>query len=212
MVRHIVPKGRGTQMEIIVLRGGSMRAFLALAALVLVIFTSILVVGSEMEDELPDELPAVVREEMKKSRERAPAPRDADGRVKGIGGGGGHTGEPDANGRGTWSEVVSWSPRLLHIHNVLWPEEIEHLIAIGKSQMERSTVVGAKGESVVDHVRTSKGTFLQRLQDPIIKRIEQRISRVRTLSAFRQRCRHAGCGGHTVSHRIQDVWFFALYP
>ena len=188
-----------------------MRAFLALAAFVLVIFASILVVGSEMEDELPDELPAVVREEMKKSRERAPAPRDADGRVKGmegIGSAGGRAGEPDANGRGIWSEVVSWSPRLLHIHNVLWPEEIEHLIATGKSQMERSTVVGAKGESVVDRVRTSKGTFLQRLQDPIIKRIEQRISRVRTLSAFRQRCKHAGCGGHTLLTGSRTGLFF----
>ena len=43
---------------------------------------------------------------------------------------------------GVWSEVVSWSPRLLHIHNVIWPEEREHLIAIGKRDMARSTVVG----------------------------------------------------------------------
>lgn len=77
-----------------------------------------------------------------------------------------------------WSEVVSMSPRLLHIHNVIWPEEREHLISLGESYMQRSTVVGAGGKSVVDNVRTSKGTFLARLHDPIIKRIEERISRI----------------------------------
>ena len=34
--------------------------------------------------------------------------------------------------------------------------------------MKRSTVVGSKGDSVVDNYRTSYGTFIKRLHDPII--------------------------------------------
>ena len=57
-----------------------------------------------------------------------------------------------------WSEVISWSPRVIHLHNVVYPEEREHLIKIGETEMERSTVVGNKGESVTSDIRTSKGT------------------------------------------------------
>jgi len=42
--------------------------------------------------------------------------------------------------------------------------------------MKRSTVVGDKGASVVDNIRTSYGTFLMRRHDPVIERIENRIS------------------------------------
>lgn len=44
--------------------------------------------------------------------------------------------------------------------------------------MRRSTVVGKKGEGVVDDIRTSYGMFIKRLNDPIIERIERRISLV----------------------------------
>lgn len=80
--------------------------------------------------------------------------------------------------RHVWSEIVSWSPRLWHLHNVLWPEEMEHLMELGRQDLERSTVVGDKGNSVESSVRTSKGTFIERLADPIVKRIEERISRL----------------------------------
>ncbi len=42
--------------------------------------------------------------------------------------------------------------------------------------MKRSTVVGENGESVVDEIRTSYGMFVRRLEDPVIERIEKRIS------------------------------------
>jgi hypothetical protein len=42
--------------------------------------------------------------------------------------------------------------------------------------MRRSTVVGPRGESVVDDIRTSYGMFIKRLHDPIITNIEKRIS------------------------------------
>lgn len=43
-------------------------------------------------------------------------------------------------------------------------------------QMRRSTVVGAGGESVEDQIRTSYGTFLKRLQDPVVAAVEERIA------------------------------------
>lgn len=42
--------------------------------------------------------------------------------------------------------------------------------------MKRSTVVGAHGESVLDNIRTSYGTFLRRLQDPTVARVEERVA------------------------------------
>lgn len=42
--------------------------------------------------------------------------------------------------------------------------------------MRRSTVVGPNGESVIDPIRTSYGMFIRRMSDPIIERIERRIS------------------------------------
>ena len=44
------------------------------------------------------------------------------------------------------------------------------------SQMRRSTVVGANGSSVTDGIRTSYGTFLRRLQDPVITAVERRLA------------------------------------
>lgn len=42
--------------------------------------------------------------------------------------------------------------------------------------MRRSTVVGANGSSVTDSIRTSYGTFLRRLQDPVIAAVECRLA------------------------------------
>lgn len=44
------------------------------------------------------------------------------------------------------------------------------------SQMRRSTVVGANGSSVTDGIRTSYGTFLRRLQDPVVTAVERRLA------------------------------------
>ena len=37
-------------------------------------------------------------------------------------------------------------------------------------------MVGAGGESVEDQIRTSYGTFLKRLQDPVVAAVEERIA------------------------------------
>ena len=43
-------------------------------------------------------------------------------------------------------------------------------------QMRRSTVVGPNGTSVTDNIRTRYGTFLTRMQDPIVEKIENRLT------------------------------------
>lgn len=42
--------------------------------------------------------------------------------------------------------------------------------------MKRSTVVGNNGDSVLDEIRSSYGTFLDRLHDPMVTSVEQRVA------------------------------------
>ena len=42
--------------------------------------------------------------------------------------------------------------------------------------MKRSSVVGTNGSSALDDIRTSYGTFIARLLDPVVGRIEARIA------------------------------------
>jgi prolyl 4-hydroxylase len=44
------------------------------------------------------------------------------------------------------------------------------------AQMKQSTVVGQNGDSVLDNIRTSFGTFLPRLQDEVVARVEHRVA------------------------------------
>lgn len=42
--------------------------------------------------------------------------------------------------------------------------------------MKQSTVVGTNGDSVLDSVRTSYGTFIPRLQDDVVARVQHRVA------------------------------------
>ncbi|PSC72823.1 Prolyl 4-hydroxylase subunit alpha-1 [Micractinium conductrix] len=75
-----------------------------------------------------------------------------------------------------WIEPVSWKPRAFVYHNFMTEEEADHIVSLAKPFMRRSTVVGAGGESVEDQIRTSYGTFLKRLQDPVVAAVEERIA------------------------------------
>ena len=44
-------------------------------------------------------------------------------------------------------------------------------------RMKKSTVVGPDGSSTLDPYRTSYGVFLSRLQDPILRSIEDRVAK-----------------------------------
>jgi len=75
-----------------------------------------------------------------------------------------------------WIETLSWSPRAFLYHNFISMEEADHIIRVGKPMMHRSTVVGRNGGDVEDSIRTSYGTFLSRLQDPIIGEVQKRVA------------------------------------
>ena len=75
-------------------------------------------------------------------------------------------------------EPLSFSPtaRIFYIHNMLTDAECEHLIKRAEPDLHRSTVVDGKGGGVLNDIRTSAGTFLNRRSDPIISRINERLS------------------------------------
>lgn len=75
-----------------------------------------------------------------------------------------------------WVEQISWKPRAYIYHNFISDQEAIHLVKLAAPQMKRSTVVGAGGKSVEDSYRTSYGTFLQRYQDKVVQRLENRVA------------------------------------
>ncbi|EFJ45289.1 prolyl 4-hydroxylase, partial [Volvox carteri f. nagariensis] len=75
-----------------------------------------------------------------------------------------------------WVEQVGLHPRAYLFHNFLTKAERAHMVRLAAPKLKRSTVVGNDGEGVVDEIRTSYGMFIRRLADPVITRIEKRIS------------------------------------
>jgi prolyl 4-hydroxylase len=76
-----------------------------------------------------------------------------------------------------WVEVISWHPRAYYFHNFITNEEADHVIKLAKPYLKRSTVVGeGPDSSVVNNIRTSYGTFLQRYIDPVVKSLEDRVA------------------------------------
>eukprot|EP00798_Chlamydomonas_sp_ICE-L_P021601 gene21601-28601_t len=75
-------------------------------------------------------------------------------------------------------QTISWKPRAFVYHNFLSHSEAAHIISLASPQMKRSTVVGGPNSTdlVVDNLRTSAGTFLDRNQDSVISAIEQRLA------------------------------------
>ncbi|KAG8481264.1 hypothetical protein CXB51_026037 [Gossypium anomalum] len=58
-------------------------------------------------------------------------------------------------------EIISWSPRIIVLHNFLSNEECDYLRAIARPRLQVSTVVDVKtGKGIKSNVRTSSGMFL----------------------------------------------------
>ena len=72
-------------------------------------------------------------------------------------------------------------PRLLHIHDFASKDECEHLIETGRNKVSRSTVVGADLAPNVSTDRSSSGMFIERFTDPVVTRLQKRISRLAML-------------------------------
>ncbi|XP_027363294.1 prolyl 4-hydroxylase 1 [Abrus precatorius] len=76
-------------------------------------------------------------------------------------------------------EVLSWSPRIILLHNFLSMEECDYLRAIALPRLQISTVVDTKtGKGIKSDVRTSSGMFLspEERKYPMVQAIEKRIS------------------------------------
>lgn len=84
--------------------------------------------------------------------------------------------EAQNDDRRPWIQLLSWKPRAYVYRNFLTPDEIKHLIKKGTPQMRRSTVVGGNDRGVIDEYRTSYGSFLRRLSDPVITGVQNRLA------------------------------------
>ncbi|KAK9684174.1 hypothetical protein RND81_10G191700 [Saponaria officinalis] len=76
-------------------------------------------------------------------------------------------------------EIISWSPRIIVLHNFLSHEECDYLRAIARPRLQISTVVDTNtGKGIRSEVRTSSGMFLRHDERkyPLIEAIEKRIS------------------------------------
>lgn len=73
---------------------------------------------------------------------------------------------------------ISWRPRIFLYKGFLSDEECDHIIMLARSKMKRSLVADSNsGDSRKSNVRTSSGTFLEKHQDEVIARIDQRIAK-----------------------------------
>mmetsp|Transcript_6250 Transcript_6250/g.23035 ORF Transcript_6250/g.23035 Transcript_6250/m.23035 type:complete len:334 (-) Transcript_6250:322-1323(-) len=96
------------------------------------------------------------------------------------------SGHPSANPRvPPYFEVLSpWKPRAFIWRGMASREECEHMIAISKDKVKKSTVIDQKtGKSVVDPYRTSSGMFLSKAQDEVVEAIEERMAMFSELPA-----------------------------
>lgn len=77
-----------------------------------------------------------------------------------------------------WVETLSWHPRAFLFHNFLSTAEANQLILEAAPSLKRSTVVGNDDDdgSEVDEIRTSYGTFLDRLSSPVVEVLEKKLA------------------------------------
>ncbi|XP_073263730.1 prolyl 4-hydroxylase 1 isoform X3 [Populus alba] len=76
-------------------------------------------------------------------------------------------------------EIISWSPRIIVLHDFLSSEECDYLRALAKPRLQISTVVDVKtGKGIESKVRTSSGMFLssEEKTHQVVQAIEKRIS------------------------------------
>mmetsp|Transcript_23212 Transcript_23212/g.59286 ORF Transcript_23212/g.59286 Transcript_23212/m.59286 type:complete len:349 (-) Transcript_23212:555-1601(-) len=79
-------------------------------------------------------------------------------------------------------KVLDADARIFLIEGLLSDEECDHIIKISEPMLSRSGVVETEtGGSKVSDIRTSSGVFLNRGQDDVVKRIEERIAAVTLL-------------------------------
>lgn len=78
--------------------------------------------------------------------------------------------------RKPWIETISWRPRVFLYHNFMSDAEARHIKRTAAPMMKRSSVVGNNGSSDIQDYRTSYGTFVSRVHDPVIQTVLQRVA------------------------------------
>jgi prolyl 4-hydroxylase len=85
----------------------------------------------------------------------------------------------DAGDRRVAVLQTMYNPRVVVFGGLLSDEECDELIALAKPRLARSLTVATKtGGEEVNADRTSNGMFFQRGENPLVRRIEQRIARL----------------------------------
>ena len=108
--------------------------------------------------------------------------------------GGGATDRASQGVTERWIETLSWSPRAFLYHGFLTEKEADDLIYQAAPHLKRSTVVGKKESSnVVDNIRTSYGTFLNRLSSPTVEVLEKKLANWTQLPIIHQEDIQARC-------------------
>ena len=71
------------------------------------------------------------------------------------------------------------NPRVIVFGSLLSDDECDELIALSKPKLVRSeTVITSTGGSEVNAARTSEGMFFERGENPLVRRIEERIAQL----------------------------------
>jgi prolyl 4-hydroxylase len=71
---------------------------------------------------------------------------------------------------------LSWSPRIILAHKFLTANEAKHIIQLASKQMQRSSVVTQDGQSGIDDIRTSSGTFLKHNTSDVLDDVLLRVA------------------------------------
>ncbi|CAI7802124.1 unnamed protein product [Closterium sp. NIES-54] len=71
---------------------------------------------------------------------------------------------------------LAWKPRAFLFPQFLSEAECDYIVNYSRPRMERSTVLSNSGKSVQDSIRTSDGSFIVKYENPVIRRIEERVA------------------------------------
>lgn len=84
----------------------------------------------------------------------------------------------DVDGRHIAVSTSMERPVIRVLHNVLDDEECDALIEMARPRMQRALTVANSGQQQVDQARTSDGMFFEVDENPLIRTIEKRLSKL----------------------------------
>ncbi|CAG0916324.1 unnamed protein product [Notodromas monacha] len=115
----------------------------------------------------------------------------------------------------TKTEELHRNPDIILLHDLLSDREIEHLKALAEPSLSRSSVTGDYGAhtTYISDVRTSKNSWFDDSDDPVVAKMTKQVARLTGLSmegAEKLQMANYGLGGHFHSH--YDTLFYGKTP